>query len=84
MIQSAVEGTLNVLRQAISVGARKFVMLSTWGTTLDRGSRSTWNEAGIGTQSAFSQRPVSTHSTVAILPSPVSLRPAFTRVDHSD
>ena len=34
--QGALEGTLNVLRQAYSAGIRKFVMLSTWGTTLDR------------------------------------------------
>ncbi len=34
--QSAVEGTLNVLRQAVAAGIYKAVVTSSWATLLDR------------------------------------------------
>ncbi|RDB30855.1 hypothetical protein Hypma_005979 [Hypsizygus marmoreus] len=34
-LQSAMEGTLNVLRQAVDAGIHKVVLTSSWGTTLD-------------------------------------------------
>lgn len=37
-IQSAVEGTLNVLRQAVAAGIHKAVVTSSWATLLDRKS----------------------------------------------
>ena len=34
--QSALEGTLNVLRQSVKAGVHKVVLTSSWATTLDR------------------------------------------------
>ena len=35
-VQSALEGTLNVLRQSVKAGVHKVVLTSSWATTLDR------------------------------------------------
>ena len=35
-LQSALEGTLNILRQSVTAGVHKVVLTSSWATTLDR------------------------------------------------
>ena len=35
-LQSAIEGTLNVIRQSLQAGVTKVVLTSSWATTLDR------------------------------------------------
>ncbi|KAG6916179.1 putative secondary metabolism biosynthetic enzyme [Tephrocybe rancida] len=39
---SALDGTLNVLRQAVAAGVNKVVVTSSWATTLDPGGKQSW------------------------------------------
>ncbi|KAG6840383.1 hypothetical protein C0991_007044 [Blastosporella zonata] len=41
-IVSAVDGTLNVLRQAVAAGVNKVVLTSSWATTLDPDRKQVW------------------------------------------
>ncbi|KNZ79678.1 Putative uncharacterized oxidoreductase, partial [Termitomyces sp. J132] len=41
-IASALDGTLNVLRQAVTAGINKVVLTSSWGTTLDPDLKQAW------------------------------------------